>query len=319
VNDANMQLPTSTPYGYIWPTSGNTKQDTAVGAINATWWDDDAHYESLRAQLKRDMSKGWQAQASYTYSKCIDAGTTGSVPDPFQTSISSLIYFDSAARRGRCDFDVTQTFVANTVYHLPGPKKGSNALMMAVLGGWEANGIISATSGSPTSATIGGDPLGQVSSDTYSQPNLIRTGSCKGNPVNQGKVLNYFKLQCFTVPIAPPALLAQCTPSATGIPGSCMNLFGNAGRNSIIGPGLLDADASIFKNFYLPKISEETRLQLRAEFFNIINHSNFQVPNFASGNQTIYNQDGTPAAGAGTINATSIDNRQIQFGAKIVW
>ena len=319
VNDANMQLPTLVSGRYLWPSSGSTRQDTSVGAINATWWDDGATYESLRAQLKRNLTKGWQAQASYTYSKCIDAGTTGSVPDPFATSISSLIYFDKAARRGRCDFDVTQTFVANTVYHVPGPNKKANEILKAVFGGWEANGILSATTGSPTSATIGGDPLGQGSSDTYSQPDLIRTGPCAGNPVNPGNVKNYFKLQCFTVPIAPPALLAQCTPSATGVPGSCMNLLGNAGRNSIIGPGLLDMDASLFKNFYFPRISEDLRLQFRAEFFNIINHSNFQVPNFSDGNQTIYNQDGTPSGRAGVIDGTSIDNRQVQFGAKIVW
>jgi hypothetical protein len=318
VNDSNMQLPTNTAYGYLWPTSGNTRFDTAVGAISSTWWDDGATYQSLRAQLKRDMTKGWQAQASYTWSKCIDEGTSGSVPDPFATSISSLIWFDKAARRGRCDFDVTHNFVTNTVYQVPGPKKG-NALLMATLGGWEVNGIISATTGSPTSATIGGDPLGQTSSDTYSQPDLLRTGSCAGNPVNPGNVKNYFKLPCFTVPIAPPVLQAQCVPSATGVAGSCMNLFGNAGRNSVIGPGLLDFDASIFKNFNFPRIYEDLHLQLRAEFFDIINHSNFQVPNFADGNQTIYNQDGTPAASAGVIDATSIDNREIQFGAKIVW
>ena len=66
-------------------------------------------------------------------------------------------------------------------------------------------------------------------------------------------------------------------------------------------------------------MSEDLRLQLRAEFLNVINHSSFQVPNFADGNQVLYNQDGTSAAGAGVIDATSIDNRQIQFGAKVVW
>ena len=316
VNDANMQLPTQTPYGYLWPASGGTRFDTSVGAIIATWWDDSASYQSLRSQLSRQMTKGWQAQASFTWSKCIDEGTSGSVADPFSTSITSLIWFDKYARRGRCDFDVTDNFVANTVYQVPGPAKG---IGRALLGGWEVNGIISASTGSPTSVTIGGDPLGQASSDTYSQPNRLTGNGCSGNPVNPGNVKNYFKLQCFTVPIAPSSLLAQCTPSATGVPGSCMNLFGNAGRNSIIGPGLLDLDASLFKNFYFPKVSDDLRLQLRAEFFNVINHSNFQVPNFADGNQVLYNQDGTPAAGAGVIDATSIDNRQIQFGAKVVW
>jgi hypothetical protein len=95
-----------------------------------------------------------------------------------------------------------------------------------------------------------------------------------------------------------------------------MNLFGNAGRNSLIGPGLLDFDTSLFKNFGLPRISESAKLQLRAEFFNVLNHTNFQSP---LDNNYLLNQDGTPVSGAGTIDATTTDSREIQFGMKVIF
>jgi hypothetical protein len=95
-----------------------------------------------------------------------------------------------------------------------------------------------------------------------------------------------------------------------------MNLFGNAGRNTVIGPGLANVDFSAFKNNYIPRISETFNVQFRAEFFNIFNHPNFQSP---VKHNAIFNQDGSPASGAGVINSTTTSSRQIQFGLKIIW
>jgi len=102
--------------------------------------------------------------------------------------------------------------------------------------------------------------------------------------------LNYVNTNCFTLPKAPadPALASQCVPFGfsppgskkpnPGIAGTCSNLLGNAGRNSIVGPKLVNLDFSVYKNFALNKISESSSLQFRAEFFNIMNHANFGVP-----------------------------------------
>jgi hypothetical protein len=92
-----------------------------------------------------------------------------------------------------------------------------------------------------------------------------------------------------------------------------MNLMGDAGRNQLFGPGLVDLDFSVFKDF---TISERLRLQFRAEFFNILNHSNFQSP---VDNNTLFNQDGTPVPGAGAIDSTTTTSRQIQLALKVVW
>jgi hypothetical protein len=112
--------------------------------------------------------------------------------------------------------------------------------------------------------------------------------------------------------VCQPAVDANGVP----IPGTCLNLFGNAGRNTVVGPGLTNVDFSVFKNNHVARISETFNIQFRAEFFNLLNHANFQAP---LKHNAIFNQDGSPASSAGQINSTSTFSRQIQFGLKIIW
>jgi hypothetical protein len=93
----------------------------------------------------------------------------------------------------------------------------------------------------------------------------------------------------------------------------CKNLFGNVGRNQIVGPSLFDFDFSVFKNL---KITERISTQFRVEMFNVLNHPSFFVP-FA--NEAIFNTNGSLVPNAGKIDTTSTDSRQIQFGMKVVF
>ena len=95
-----------------------------------------------------------------------------------------------------------------------------------------------------------------------------------------------------------------------------MNLFGNNGRNTLVGPGLVNVDFSVFKNNFIPRISEAFNIQFRAEFFNILNHPNFQAP---IDNSTLFTSTGAPVTGAGAIDNTSTTSRQIQFGLKVIF
>jgi hypothetical protein len=137
--------------------------------------------------------------------------------------------------------------------------------------------------------------------------------------VNPGNPANYINLNCFTLPAlpagAPASLVAQCSPFATA-PGTCQNLLGNVGRNGVIGPGLVNLDFSLFKNNPIKRISETFNVQFRAEFFNVFNHSDFLAP---IDNETLFSQTGAPVGGAGSIDATSIPSREIQFGLKVIW
>jgi hypothetical protein len=93
--------------------------------------------------------------------------------------------------------------------------------------------------------------------------------------------------------------------------------LGNARRNSIVGPSLYNVDFSLFKNMAVKRISESFSVQLRAEFFNVLNHPSFSPPlPFATG--ALFNQSGT-AAGGGGLNVLVTQPRDIQFALKVIW
>jgi hypothetical protein len=85
--------------------------------------------------------------------------------------------------------------------------------------------------------------------------------------------------------------------------------LGNAGRNSIIGPPLVNFDFSLYKNFPVKSISENFSVQFRAEFFNVLNHANFAppLPIQDGAKSAMFNQNGTLSGGGGltTLNGTT--------------
>jgi hypothetical protein len=89
--------------------------------------------------------------------------------------------------------------------------------------------------------------------------------------------------------------------------------MGNVGRNQIVGPGLLNLDMSLFKTL---KFSDRFQTELRAEFFNVLNHPNFLPP---LDNEALFNTNGAIMSNAGHIDTTSVPSRQIQFGAKVIF
>ena len=225
------------------------------------------------------MSHGFQVQGSYTWGKSIDTGSASTLGDPFLNSVSSPFWFCKACRRGLSDFNIAQTLVVNYIWDVPTPRNWG-AIGEHVLGGWELGGIITAETGVPITPKIAGDPLGLNDSDLEAYPNRLTGPGCS-SAVNPGNVSQYINLNCFGLPVSTSAIAAECTPfgaPAAPIAGTCSNLLGNARRNSIIGPGLATWDFSLFKNNYIKRISESFNLQLRAEFFNILNRANFATP-----------------------------------------
>src|SRR5438034_11069535 len=100
--------------------------------------------------------------------------------------------------------------------------------------------------------------------------------------------------------------LANCIDAtAYALPPKDVYVYGNAGRNVLHGPGLFNIDYSLFKNF---PIKERLKLQFRAEFFNFLNHPNFSNPASTFGTETF-----------GDITSTSTENRDIQFGLRLVF
>ena len=91
------------------------------------------------------------------------------------------------------------------------------------------------------------------------------------------------------------------------------NQRGNLGRNTLIGPGLVNIDFSLLKSFDL---TEGKSLQFRTEVFNAPNHPNFAVPSLRT---AFTNASGIPSPTAGIITSTVTRPRQIQFGLKLTY
>ena len=193
--------------------------------------------------------------------------------------------------------------------------------------GWELGGILTLSDGPPFTPTFGtdGDPQGINSTDPWDFPDRL-TGPCCASLVNPGNPNNYIKTQCFGVPTAPnPAFYsANCDPAFGSLNPAdptylqCFNLRGNAGRNIIPGPGLVNLDFSLFKNNPIRRISESFNVQFRAEIFNILNRTNFADP-VVPDSTDIFDSTGAPTGAAGLLTSTTTTSRQIQFAIKLIW
>ena len=297
VDDMNIVLPIAhTADGYFWPSpagSGKTLNPN-LGQISSLTWNDSSVYHGMQLRVTKKMSRGIEVGGSYTWSKSIDSGSASIAGDPFLNSITSLPFFDLKLSRGLSDFDIRQNVVLNYTWRLPNPQ--SPGFLHVLAGGWQLGGIYQASSGLPFTAILGGDPVGLNSSDTIEFPDRLFTPECK-SLVNPGNPNNYIKTQCFAFP-------------------NPRTRFGNAGRNTLIGPGLSNFDFSIFKNNPIHKISENFNAQFRVEMFNVLNHPNFAPPLH---NNTVFDTNGNRIATAGLIDATATTSRQIQIALKFIW
>jgi hypothetical protein len=319
-DDTNDFQPVAhTAEGYLWPVvagSGARLFPNLGGQVSANTWSADSTYHGLQLEAIKRLSHGFQLQGSYTFSKSIDTSSSGIAGDTFGNSVSSLPFFDPRLRRGLSDFDVRHVAVVNAIWSVPSPGSWNGPAKWAT-SGWQLGEIFTLTSGLPFTPTIAGDPLGLESADNYAFPD--RVADC--NPVNssfKSGGLHYLNLSCFALPAQTSDLAGQCRTFGT-IAGTCANLLGNSGRNSVIGPGLRDFDFSLYKNNRIPRISDTFNVQFRWEIFNIFNHANFNPPPPAA--RQVFTAAGalnTNTAGV-LAGPTATSSRQMQFALKFIW
>ncbi|MDP9038344.1 MAG: TonB-dependent receptor [Acidobacteriota bacterium] len=336
-DDINLVQPTIVPgVGIVFPASGGTRVDPNWGGssgIRPVIFDGASSYHAFEAQVKKAMRHSVQGQFSYTFSHCNDLSSAPVTGDTFLNSIAVPLLSQKSYRVGPCDFDLRQVATGNVIVQLPVPDL-HNAFANGTLRGWEMGGILTAETGAPFTVTVGGgnDPLGTGYNGDYSMdfadllPNCNATG---------GSGVNYVNRNCFTPPTAPTSLAVAsasnpygCAPSSFASYGLappagrqfCSNVVGNSGRNRFYGPRLTTFDMSLFKNTKIPAISEAMNVQFRAEFFNVLNHTNYLSPGFLNTggqNNSVYDANGSGLPTA--LNQTSTTSRQIQLGVKVVF
>ena len=347
-DDSNIVLPTKTSAGYIWPVDldnttspptpvhgGNViNPHSNVGAIRLLDWAGSSSYNALQIGVMKKMSRGLQIQGSYTWGKSIDNNSGVIAGDTFGNGVGSLHWYDLSLSRALSDYNIGRVLVINATWQLPTSKSAPPFVGWA-MNGWELGGILKVNDGPPFTPTLGtgGDPLGLKNGDDWDFPNRLTNPGCE-SLVRPGDPKHYVKTECFAVPTAPASFFTpiasapMCTSdpifgdnitgNAIGAPPQCLNLRGNAGRNIIPGPGLVNLDLSFFKNNPIRRISENFNVQFRAEIFNILNRANFGVP-ISPDNTDIFDETGAPSAVAGFINSTTTNARQVQFALKVIW
>jgi hypothetical protein len=239
-------------------------------------------YNSLQAKLKKRMSRNLSLLASYTWGHNIDNG-----PAPFDLGTnhnSPQDPFNLTIEKASSDTDVRQNLVVSSIYSLPFGHSQAfggnwNSTADLLLGGWQASGILTARTGLPVNIVRNGN----VALCAGARPNLV------GNPlaVSGGQTLmEYFNTSAF---------------ESSSFGGSCA--VGDAGRNIVRGPGYVNGDFSLFKNFV---VGERYKLQTRFEFFNLTNTPHFANPG----------GDQSQTASFGEIRGTIGNPRIVQFAAK---
>jgi hypothetical protein len=322
-------LPTLTTAGYLYPpVATSTTLNPNFGRITGNLWQSGSSYDALQAVVEKSLARGVQFHSAYTWGKSIDTLSATVADDAYPNGLMNPLFFNQRTSRGLSDFNVGQNFVANLTWETPARKTGAPFLSW-VLSGWQVGGIYKASSGQPFTPILGGDPVGSQLDETNEPPSLVLAPGCS-TLVNPGNPNQYIKPACFTLPQATPAIAAQCVtfgyrapgtngpadPGSTGIPGTCANLRGNLGRNTVIGPGISNLDFSLFKNNLVRRVSENFNVQFRAEFFNVFNRANFSSP---TDNRTVFDQSGSPIPSAGLVTSTQTPSRQIQFAIKVIW
>ena len=241
-------------------------------------------YHALQTKLEKRFSNGLSFLAAYTYSKVIDEQSEASLGEG--NGQAAFRWMDDPGwERGPADFDARHRLAFSYSYELPfGHGKqfggGLSRSANAVLGGWQLAGSDAFQTGLPLSVF---SSVNESNSDGDSRPDVVLSVPLK--PSNPGPN-EFYNPAHFTYP-APGA-------------------FGNSGRDILEGPGLIEIDFSVFKNFQL---SERFRLEFRSEFFNIVNHPNFE------GNRI---GDTFDLAGAGQLTAAD-PSRQIQLALKLYY
>jgi hypothetical protein len=240
----------------------------AFGTINFYFFNGNSIYNSGVITLRRRVSRSFFYTFNYVYAKSIDEGSQLQGNGAGGVGVQNSR--DLAAERGRSDFDIGHNFTAFFSYEIP---IHGNALLR----GWQIAGTTQLHTGQPFTPKV-------------TNVNLAIGEASRPNRIAKGTLPNPTPDLWFN-PAAFPAL-----PSGSFG-------FGNAGRNILDGPGLINVNGSLYKN----QRFEHFSMQFRWEVFNVLNHANFMLP-----------ENAVNAPNVGTIRAAQA-GREMQFGLRLMF
>jgi hypothetical protein len=286
------------------------KKNPLLGSIDLRATDAKSWYDSLQVTADKRFSIGFSLLGSYTFSKLLDESSTGI--ENLETSGQPKCRMDSdnlRIEKGLGAFDVRHNFAASFLWDLPlghtNVIKGNHSsLADKFLSNWQLNGILTFASGNPFTPLISFNRSrsGVSNSSLFrvDRPNLKPGFS--NNP-RIGRPDLWYDPNAFELPPA--------------------GFFGNLGRNTVIGPGYANVDFSATKSIALEGVASNLRIEFKAEFLNILNHPNFDLPGntatVSSASFIFTDTSGEANPAAAQLLRTTNDAREIQFALKVKW
>ena len=291
----------SEPAGTIYYTSTTLANPNVA---NSTSWVSQgvSSYNGLEVDAQHRYAHGLQLRGVYTWSKNLDDGSAWNTSVSSNTPAYVSVPGDPKVDYGRAATNIAHAGVISGTWDLPlgdGHALLSNlaAPEKQLASGWSVSAIAALQSGFPFSPQLGYNPTGNGDSRNPVRPSL--------NAAYHGNLYPKTPQQWFD----PHAFVAPDSGTA-----------GNLGRDTLTGPGMENLDFSIVKN---TAIHERVKAQFRAEYFNVLNHTNFSTPN-----PVVFSAGPTPAKPgtavavsptAGVITGTANSSRQLQFALKLLF
>lgn len=240
-----------------------------------------ADYDAVSFIVRKRMSNGLQLDAHYTWSKTRDITTHSNGGG------QTMDNYDTMRDYGPAIWDVPHRFVASYIYDIPFGRTSANPFVRHVAAGWQISGVTTWQTGAPVNPTLSTDRA-NIGITGQQRPDLIGAipeMNCTEDPATRQQI-NCYDPAAFALP-------AQFT-------------FGNSGRNILRGPRFMVTDLAAVKEVPIGN----SRLQLRAELYNLFNQVNFANPNAVFGSQNF---------GRITAVATGTNMRQLQLGARFLF
>jgi len=291
----------------------------APAGLQGTDFDGISNYNSLQITVRKQFSHGLTVQGNYTWSK--------SLTDLTVDSANSNNAGNLMQQYGPSYFNRPQRFIINYSYDLPFGKH--NGFVGKLLEGWNVSGVTTIQDGAPITFVDGAAGSAYGTQGTGTTSGFGRAELCPGmtygNIATPGGIESrlggysggpgYFNVGAFCP--APAIMPDGVTVTTQAACPTCATLFGSTGMGILLGPGQFNFDVSVIKTTH---ITEKTTLQIRAEFFNLLNHPQFANLDPGSGTGgTVSQLPNVFSASAGTAVATSVNPRIIQLGAKFIF
>jgi len=263
----------------------------------------------VTASVTQRITKGLQGQVSYTYSHATDDVSNGGLL-PFnlsETDGSQLVQLSAAglaSNYSNADYDLRQNLTANFVWDLPFKSTG---VLNQVIGGWSVSGTVFAQTGFPFSVLDGLAPLllGNAlnATETIAQFTGVGPKSCGKPKISAGQLV--------------PCLDGITT---TQFNGAELAGFATTRRNTFRGPNYFSADVDLMKRF---KVTEHVNFAVGANFYNVFNHPNFQIPFndvtniYSAPFGTVTSTSEGPTSIYGAFAGSAVSGRVVQLHARI--